>query len=331
MDHAEALERIEIAAAEPEGLERLMAGDTADAAAVAGHLAGCESCAAQLVAIRRTAALARHVIEAEPDPELKERTLAFIREVGRDRSGGGVASRPWRNPTGPAAQRRPDRSPRGAARPRPARTDPPVDRRRRGRGRGHRCPCRRVHRRVAAAAGRDSAQQEFAVLRETAQGTVRVGAQPDAAMVPDATSAAPGAEGTVLFSGTSGELVMVATGLAAPPAGMEYGCWLETAGERRRIGKLYPGGDLHAWVGPVAGLGPCRRARRSGSRSTPIGGGSGQTVLTGEVQGSGLVGSRRRGRLAARGPLAAPDPRRAVRARAGSPGRRACPAAGNAR
>ena len=53
MDHADALERIELAAAEPDGLERLMAGDTPDGAAVAGHLAGCESCQAQLVAIRR--------------------------------------------------------------------------------------------------------------------------------------------------------------------------------------------------------------------------------------------------------------------------------------
>src|SRR4051794_38875072 len=94
MDHAEALERMEIAAAEPDGLERLMAGDTADAAAVAGHLAGCASCQAQLAAIRRTSVLARHVIEAQPDPELKERTLAFIREVGRDRSGAAGAARP---------------------------------------------------------------------------------------------------------------------------------------------------------------------------------------------------------------------------------------------
>ena len=58
MEHAEALERIEIAAVEPEGLERLMAGDTPDAAAVAGHLAGCPSCAAELVRIRRTSAVA---------------------------------------------------------------------------------------------------------------------------------------------------------------------------------------------------------------------------------------------------------------------------------
>ena len=59
MEHAEALERIEIAAAEPDGLDRLMAGDTADAAAVAGHLAGCPSCAEELVRIRRTAARSR--------------------------------------------------------------------------------------------------------------------------------------------------------------------------------------------------------------------------------------------------------------------------------
>ena len=103
--------------------------------------------------------------------------------------------------------------------------------------------------------GQDSVQQEVAVLRETAQGTVRVGAQPDAQQVAlTATAAAAGAEGTVLFSGSSGELVMVATGLAAPPAGMEYGCWLETGGERRRIGKMYPGGELQSWVGPVDGL-----------------------------------------------------------------------------
>src|SRR4051794_8721618 len=112
MDHAEALERMEIAAAEPDGLERLMAGDTADAAAVAGHLAGCTSCQAQLAAIRRTAVLARQVIEAEPDPELKERTLAFIRDVGRDRSGNGAAARPATQPrVGPGAAQPPSEAP----------------------------------------------------------------------------------------------------------------------------------------------------------------------------------------------------------------------------
>ncbi len=86
MEHAEALEQIETAAVEPDGLERLMAGDTPDAAAVAGHLAGCSACADELVRIRRTATVAREVIAAEPDPALRERTLAFVRAVGRDRS-----------------------------------------------------------------------------------------------------------------------------------------------------------------------------------------------------------------------------------------------------
>ena len=41
MDHEETREQLELAALEPGGLERLMAGDTATAQAVAAHLAGC--------------------------------------------------------------------------------------------------------------------------------------------------------------------------------------------------------------------------------------------------------------------------------------------------
>ncbi len=40
MDHEETREQLELAALEPGGLERLMAGDTPLAQAVAGHLAG---------------------------------------------------------------------------------------------------------------------------------------------------------------------------------------------------------------------------------------------------------------------------------------------------
>ena len=48
MDHAEARELLEIAAIEPGGFARLVAGDTPEAAALAGHLAGCADCAAEL-------------------------------------------------------------------------------------------------------------------------------------------------------------------------------------------------------------------------------------------------------------------------------------------
>src|SRR3954447_26426958 len=277
MDHADALERMEIAAAEPDGLERLMAGDTADAAAVAGHLAGCPSCQLQLAAIRRTAVLARRVIEAAPDPALKDRTLAFIREVGRDRSPAGIGPSLPPNVVPidrPAAAHVPDR---------PARI-------RRWIATGAVAAAVVVSLAAGFAGGavlrpgQDAVQQEVAVLRETAQGTVRVGAQPDAERVAlMATDAAVGSAGTVLFSGASGELVMVATGLEAPPPGMEYGCWLETGGERRRIGKMYPGGELHAWVGPVTGLGDLSAGSVFGVSLTPIGGGAGQTVLTGQL------------------------------------------------
>ena len=48
MDHEDVLEQLELAAIEAGGLERLMAGDTAMAAAVVGHVAGCDACAEEL-------------------------------------------------------------------------------------------------------------------------------------------------------------------------------------------------------------------------------------------------------------------------------------------
>ena len=92
MDHDDALERIEIAAAEPQGLERLMAGDTADAAAVAGHLAGCAACTAELARVRRMATVATEVIRSQPDPQLRERTLALVRAQGVPRGAAAVAA-----------------------------------------------------------------------------------------------------------------------------------------------------------------------------------------------------------------------------------------------
>src|SRR6187402_3614151 len=94
MEHADALERIEIAAAEPDGLDRLMAGDTAEAAAIAGHLAGCPECTAELARIRRTAAVARDVIRTAPDPQLRARTLAYVQAAGVPRGGAAIAPSP---------------------------------------------------------------------------------------------------------------------------------------------------------------------------------------------------------------------------------------------
>ena len=56
MDHEGTREQLELAAVEPGGLERLMAGDTATAQAVAAHLAGCASCSDELVRLGRASA-----------------------------------------------------------------------------------------------------------------------------------------------------------------------------------------------------------------------------------------------------------------------------------
>src|SRR4051812_1561950 len=86
MDHAEAQELLELAAVEPGGLARLMAGDTPEAAALAGHLAGCAECTQEMARLRRDAGIVRGVVRTTPPPELRERTLAFVRAVGRDRA-----------------------------------------------------------------------------------------------------------------------------------------------------------------------------------------------------------------------------------------------------
>src|SRR6185436_5421121 len=82
MDHEGTREQLELAAVEPGGLERLMAGDTPNAQAVAAHLAGCPSCTDELVRLQRAATLIRGSVRQLPPADLKERTLATIRAEG---------------------------------------------------------------------------------------------------------------------------------------------------------------------------------------------------------------------------------------------------------
>src|SRR6476620_7952868 len=82
MDHEAVREQMELAAVEPDGLERLMAGDTPTAQAVAGHLAGCPACTEELGRLQRSAVLVRDTVREMPSPDLKARTLAAIRADG---------------------------------------------------------------------------------------------------------------------------------------------------------------------------------------------------------------------------------------------------------
>lgn len=279
MEHAEALERIEIAAAEPDGLARLTAGDTPDGAAVAGHLAGCPACVAELARIARTSSIVREIIGSEPDPALRERTLAFVRAVGRDRSGAPAAAVP------PEPARVP-----GTAAPAPS----SLGARRRTRlawvaGLAAAVVIAGTLGFAAGGASRDQGlggkDAEIRVLQLTAATTLRVSEQPDARRIALApTTGGSGAAGTLLFSPRTGELVVVATGLAWEAAGQEYGCWVEVNGQRRRLGKMYWGGDLATWAGSAYGLSSLPAGTTFGVSLGPVGGGDGATpVLTGRL------------------------------------------------
>ncbi len=55
--------------------------------------------------------------------------------------------------------------------------------------------------------------------------------------------------GTLLFSPSTTELVVVADGLTTPPEGQEYRCWLLVDGARQDVGKMFFADDLAYWVG----------------------------------------------------------------------------------
>ncbi len=253
MDHETVLEALEIAAAEPGGLERLMAGDTPTAMAVAGHLAGCADCTLELGRWRRVQADVAQVVGDTPAPELRERTLAYIRQYGVRREPTAIpVGAPAAAPSAPASQ------------PAPATMPPPTD-----------LAAARDRRRwvlgwvaaVAAAvvlsvvattilvgsrvddrlAAQDQAIEDLAAVTTA---TLHVTAQPDVERVALAGTSGTPTDGTLLYSPSTTELVVVATGLTKPPAGQEYHCWVLVDGQRQNIGKMFFGGGLAYWVGP---------------------------------------------------------------------------------
>jgi hypothetical protein len=254
MDHREAREMLELAAVEPHGLDRLMAGDTTASVALAGHLAGCPDCAAESERLRQSALLIRDVVLESPPPELRERTLALVREVGR--------------PRGAAAQSPAIAAPAIVASAAPAFDAPePIDARRR----------RRSWRTVALPLGLAAAivltvigtaavvsnrnadalaesQETTAELAQLANWSLRVSAEPDATRISLVGSPGTKASGTLLYSPTSTDLVVVARGLAPAPEGQEYRCWVLVNGSRQDVGLMDIGAGLAYWVGPVPGL-----------------------------------------------------------------------------
>jgi hypothetical protein len=91
-------------------------------------------------------------------------------------------------------------------------------------------------------------------LADVAASTVRVASRPDAQNVALAATGNGNATGTIIFSKADRELIVTATGLTEPDAMHEFRCWMEVDGKRQVVGKMFFGGGLAYWVGPVAAL-----------------------------------------------------------------------------
>ncbi len=240
MDHEDVLEQLELAALERGGLDRLMAGDTAMAAAVVGHLAGCDACAEELRRLSQAVPLVRDVVRTTPPADLRERTLAYVRAHGRVRGAhADVAAATATSASTPSAT--------PATRGQPPRAA-------------------RILRWVVAAAAaiaiaigslaaldaRNDAERQasaVAALEAVNQATLEITSDPGARRVELAATGAAGTSGTLLYSPSTTKLVVVATRLESPPSGKEFRCWVEVDGRREDVGKMFFAGDLAFWVG----------------------------------------------------------------------------------
>jgi Anti-sigma-K factor rskA len=264
MDHDEVRDILADAAIEPGGLERLMAGDTPTAAIVAGHLAGCADCADELERLRRSVGVIRPIVRAVPPPELRGRTLAYVAALGRPRGvaiAAATATAPATHAAAALAEAARAAAPTPAFRP----ASPPAARSTARRSVPRRLP---VLAGLAAAilvavagtglivsVSRDAELRQQAAkleaLGDVARWTLRVDAQPDARRVQLAGASGGATTGTLVFSPSTTELVVVAEQLTPPQAGYDYRCWVEVGGKRESVGKMFFGGDLAYWVGDV--------------------------------------------------------------------------------
>lgn len=273
MDHDEALEHIEIAAAEPGGLERLMAGDTAEAAAVVGHLAGCERCSEELRRLSRAAPLLRDVVRTTPPADLRDRTLAYVREHGRPRGVEAAgdddeAGPPLATGQGPAPIARRSRIPAWVAAAAAAIV--------------------LVVGSIGFLAGRadvDRYGNAVSALETVNQATLDISGAPDARRVALASTSGTPTAGTLLFSPSTTKLVVVASDLGTPPSGKEYRCWVEVDGKRANVGRMFFADELAFWVGDTPEVSDLADGTTFGVSLADVGATSldAEPVITGEL------------------------------------------------
>jgi hypothetical protein len=100
---------------------------------------------------------------------------------------------------------------------------------------------------------RDAAAQQAASLGRVAATTDELLRDPShrRAILTDASSQP---SGSVLVSGSTGQLVVVSERLPDAPAGQRYGCFMEREGRFKLIGWMAATDDLAFWIGSVGVL-----------------------------------------------------------------------------
>ena len=129
-----------------------------------------------------------------------------------------------------------------------------------------------------------SRDRQIEELREVAAWTIRVDRQADARHVALTAAGGAGPTGTLIFSPSSTDVVVVATSLTPPAAGMEYRCWVETGGTRQRVGRMFLGAGLAYWVGSAPSLTGVGAGSTFGISLVPLSGDTvgGEPVLVGQ-------------------------------------------------
>jgi hypothetical protein len=252
-EHEEIRELMELAAVEPDGLDRLDAGDTPGSAVVVGHLVGCSDCLDEMARLRRAETLLRPILASEPDPGLRERTLALVRAVGVARDGIAAPAAP---PDG-----------------RPAPVQPPAtaddllvtsDGRRAGRRRRTiGVPAWAATLAAALVVGLlggallvgngapTGGGDAAAALQAVAGETTTLMAADDAREVVLVDAAGTPA-GSVVLSASAGRMLVTATALDEPTNGVEYRCWVQMGNARTPIGTMRWTAGVAWWTGSVA-------------------------------------------------------------------------------
>jgi hypothetical protein len=278
MDHEGTREQLEIAALEPGGLDRLMAGDTPTAQAVAAHLAGCPSCSDELVRLERASTLIRQAMREMPPADLRDRTLAAIRVEGVRRplvaaiapASGGKVFTPDAGETvepgasvaivsGDDARRSSRRQWVGWVGTIAAAVVLSVA-----------ATTFVVNSRVDSELAAEKAT--VATLEALNVATLDITAEPDAEQVALTGVDDPSDGGNLVFSPSTTQLVVVGSGLTAPPSGQEYQCWFEVGGQRQKVGRMVFSEKLAYWLGKVPAVSGLTDGATFGVSLEPAGG-----------------------------------------------------------